>query len=377
MKKNIRNLFCLASSLFVMTACNSAPASKPTPNYFKEVAEAIEEGLSEDTHFMTFYDEENRFYAELNYGDHFHLELKIVEYDLWDFVLYPNEGVISEDYDTITFEYTANEETDLFKKGAYVLKHEIKDNKDTFSLKAVSSTYNLTLSKKERPNYILKDLVGEFEYLSSSDATLFSMKVEVGEKSQGYPVTISLEEGDKSFTASNIKNSGNQTAFAINGQTNGNYVKKTNNAVLSYSEDDDEYKLKIDSTSYSLFKTKGMDDKDTDGNYFISNSEKLKFSCDDFEISLSYTIGDGQYISLRIKELVAEGNTNINCMFKVTDDNTIENMQTMTNPKNKIFIVSEMGICKLTHSVVNNQDRVDIVINSTTSYQNLTISEIE
>ena len=372
----------LLTSMSLLVGCTSNSSGDVTPSepepteshYFKNIADSIEAGISEETLFQTFYDnDDNRFYVELHFDLHFNLSLRIVEYDLWNFILYPNEGAISEDYEEITFKYMASERSELFTKGTYVLKHELVDKVDKFTLDAAGEQYTLTTEVKEDPCYIDKDLVGEFEYVVSS-VTQFKLTVNVGTKQEHYPVTISLKEESKSFSGSNIKNSGTSTSFDISGDTDGTYVKNATNVRFVYSENNETYKITINENTYSLNKTKGMDEEEEESNFFIDNATKVKFVCDDFEAKLASASPERVFIMF--KELVEGGNTNFWCWFETNKEaDTIVNSQSITNQKNKIFTgVTEY---KFKHSVANNEDKVDLYFDGVLQYENLNIVPIE
>lgn len=372
-----KGMILLFTSMSLLMGCSPASSNESgttESHYFKNVAESIEAGISEETLFQTFYDnDDNRFYVELYYDFHFNLSLRIVEYDLWNFILYPSEGVISEDYEQITFKYMANERSELFTKGTYVLKHELVDKVDKFTLDAAGEQYTLTVNSKEDPHYIDKDLVGEFEYIVSN-VTEFTLTVNVGTKAEHYPVTISLKEGSKSFSGSNIQNSETSTSFDISGDADGTYVKSASNVRFVYSENNETYKITILGNTYSLKKTKGMDEEEEDSNFFIDNATKIKFVCDDFEAKLSNTSPGRVFIMF--KELVEGGNTNFWCWFETNKEaDTVVNTQSITSQKNKIFTgVTEY---KFKHTVVNNEDKVDLYFDSVLVYENLNIVPIE
>ena len=375
MKKTLKTLICFASSVLLFSGCTTnvnPPKDEYTP-FFKDIALDIESGDVDETTYYTFYEagNKNRFYVELTYDLHFGLSLKIEEYDLLSFILYPNEGVVSSDYESITFSYTALEKTDLFSKGTYILSHNKET--DSFSLKAASKNYSLSLTEKERPNYIYYDLVGEFAYIHN-DETIFSMEVEVGEKSQGYPVSILLEEGDKVFVGSNVRNNGETSTFDISGEEDGLYLKNAKDVSFSFSEGTDVHSFTIDGNRYVLTKIEEEKKEELTGNYFIDNAEKLKFSFSDFEARLSYKAGKDQ-VFIIFKELVEDGNPNFWCYFMMTDESTIENSQTITSSKNKIFT----GVSKyeFKHHVENNRDIVDLYFDGVLTYSDLTITVLE
>ncbi len=372
MKNYVSKIICLLSAGVLLGACNNSGGSKAKEQYFKYVAEALEDPEPEEI-YATFYDaKENRFYMELCYDQHSGLALKVVEYDLWDFIFYPNQGEISEDYESISLTYSAYEESDLFARGTYVLSHSLKNGKDTFALDAAGTSYSLTLSKKENPHYIDKDLVGEFEYQSEGNV-LFSMSVDVGEKSDGYPVSISLEEQDLSFTTSNIENSDVTTTFNIKGTEDGTYVKRVNDASFTYNEGYELYQLTIGEETYSLTKTRGYDDEDEETNYFFLNAGLVKFTCDDFEARL--TTSGGDMVQLIFKELVEQGNPNFWCWFKKGEDDSITNAQSITNPNNKVFV--NVTTYSFKHRVENEADVVDLYFDGVLTYPNLTIVEVK
>ena len=374
MSLKINKFILIASSFLLLTGCgNSTPTNKVHKEFFKDIALELEEGVEEEKLYYTFYDkEDNRFNVELYYDLHFGLALKIEEYDLWNQLFSPNGGQVSEDYESITFVNSAYEKSELFSRGTYTLTHSVSNNKDNFTLTAVDKTYSLTLDKKEDPHYIDKDLVGEFEYLVNEELK-FSLNVEVGEKADKYPVTISLKEGEKDFSGENVRNNGTTTTFDIKGNSDGQYIKSANNVTLTYSEGNETYTLKINNNSYLLNKKEGSQDI-PEGNYFTDNVGKIKIVSTDFEVKVSSASSNNETIFLIFKELVADGNSNFWCWFEVNADDSITNMQAITSSKNKVFTGHEKYVFK--HKVVNNVDLIDLYFDDVLTYQNLTVEEV-
>ena len=341
-----------------------------TVGHYQGIKEELAKGVTEEKTWATYYDkDDNRFNITLHYDLHFGLALHIVEYDLWDFLANANEGEVSEDSESITFTNSALEKTALFKRGTYVLSHTSNGG---FTLDAAGVLLNLTTEAKEDPNYIDKDLVGTYEYRKGVAKT-FELSVQVGEKENHYPTTITLNEGSKTFTGSNLKNNEATSTFDISGSSDGQYIKNTVGAELAYNENNETYKLKIGDTTYNLTKTSGYIEPEKEKGYFELNVDKIKLSCSDFEVTMTDMGGTG-YILFYIHELV-EGGKNINCVFEVVDEDTVTNFQTITNPNNKIFV----GHDKYTfvHSVVNDVDKVDLYFDGVLAYENLTITPIE
>ena len=342
--------------------------------YFKNVADLVESGITQEMTFDTFYDNEgNRFNVKFHYDLHFGLALHIEEYDLWNFLCNPNEGSISDDYESVVFTNSAFEESDLFARGQYVLTHEYKNNKDKFTLTAVNKEYELTKTPKEEPHYIDRDLVGEFEY-RQNDETKFVMKVSVGLKEDSYPVTILINEGDKTFNGSDVDNKGTSTQFSIYGDEDGEFIKTEAKASFAYDESDDSFTLSIRAAKYSLIKTKGIDEQTENTNFFLLNASKIKLSCSDFEVKIANSTGDGSRVYLVFKELVEGGNQKFGVWFLV-EDNTIRNAQNITNAQNLIFTNHSKYV--FTHQVLNDVDCVDLYFDDVLVYENFTISSIE
>lgn len=364
-----KSVLLFASTLLLLGCSPKSDTPKTQGGYFQNVKNDIEEGVTEEKEWGKFYDkDDNRFVVTLHYDLHFGLAIHIEEYDLWNFLVNANEGEVSEDAESITFTNSALEKTDLFKKGTYVLTH----NNGNFTLNAAGVVLNLTTTAKEDPHYILKDLVGKFEYQSGGE-TKFTMDVEVGTKAEHYPVSISIEEGNKTFTGSNIRNNSSTTTFDISGTSVGQYIKSTTGATFTYNENNETFTLKIDNNSYLLTKNEG-EGEETDESYFESTIGKVKFVCDDFEARVSSN-SSGAYLQLIIKELVADGNTNIQCFFQMVDEDTLTNVQSIGNPKNKVFIGHDEYTFK--HSVVNDTDKVDLYFDGVLAYENLSIVNIE
>ena len=366
-------LFVLLNIIICACSCSNNSKNTTYAPYFKNVADMVSAGISQEITFDSFYDGEgNRFNVVFHYDLHFGLALKIEEYDLWNLIFHPNEGYVSDDFESVVFTYSAYEESDLFARGQYVLKHSYKNKKDLFTLTANEKTYSLTKESKEDPHYIDKDLVGEFEY-HQNENTLFSMSVSVGSKADCYPVTISLTEGDKNFVGSSITNDGAKTSFNISGTIDGQYIKNVQGAVLSCDSINEIFKLTIDSSNYVLTKTKGIDDPDENSNYFLNNAGSIKICGTDFEATVANATGDGSRVYLVISELVENGNPSFGCWFYVIDD-YIQNAQNITNSKNVIFKNHVKYV--FTHHIDNNINYVNLFMDDVLEYENLTILNI-
>ena len=350
----------------LVASCGSHSNGNKAP-YFQHIADMVESGINEEITFDTFYDKvDNRFNVTFHYDLHFGLALKVEEYDLWNNIFHINEGVINEGYESITFTYSGLETSDLFTRGEYVLSHELVNNIDKFSLITPTSTLSLTKQSKEPPHYIDKGLVGEFEY-----EDYFSIRIDVGEKSEHYPVTITLWEGDNTFSGANITNNGMTTSFNITGDSDGEYIKKNTQASISYIEENDSYILTISNVTYVLVKTKGIDDhSDNNDNFFFNHVGTLSLSCLDFKVSITSKMGN-DYIYLLFNELVDNGNPSFVCLFAMEED-TIYNFQNITNSNNKIFINHDKYVFK--HYLDNNVDKVDLYFDGVLTYQDLTIT---
>lgn len=393
MNKPISKAIILLLSSFLFLGCTPNKPSSDTPSdpadpgtdpvdpgtdpvdpkteegYFQNIKDELEKGVTEEKTWATFYDkDDNRFVLTLHYDLNFGLAIHIEEYDLWNFLVNANGGTVSEDAESITFTNSALEKTDLFKKGTYVLAH----NNGNFTLNAAGVVLNLTTTVKEDPHYIYKDLVGSFEYKVSED-TKFTLDVEVGTKADHYPVTISIKEGDKSFTGSNIKNNSTTTTFDISGTSDGEYIKASTGVTFTYSEINGTYKLKIGNNTYSLSKLE-EEEEEYDKGYFERSAGKYKFTCNDFEVRVSNMTGNA-YIQLVFKELVEGGNPNFQCLFQIIDNDTITNVQSITNSKNKVFVGHNKYTFK--HSKTGNTDKVDLYFDEVLAYENLTIVSIE
>lgn len=379
---NKKMIVMLLSSVSLLFACNSTNNSndgddeKATTAYFKDVAKEVAEGLNEERLFDRFYDkDDNRFYVDFYYDLHFHLSLRIEEYDLYNFTLYPSEGVISSDYESVTFEYTAYEKSELFTRGTYVLKHQVKNNKNVFSLTANDKTYSLTTESKEEPHFIYYDLIGDFEYQEDEEVK-FSFTVDVGSKEEKYPVSISLEEGDKHFIGKNIRNSASTTYFDISGDSNGQYLKANDSVCFTYEESNETFKLTTSDNTYSLIKTRGHE-KETNLTFFEENAGKIKLACDDFEARLVVTTESSSMVYVIFKELVEDGNpNNFWCWFEADyESDSMTNITNITNKNNKIF--KDHDKYMFTHRVVDDLDIVDLYFDGVLTYSNLNILPIE
>ena len=115
------------------------------------------------------------------------------------------------------------------------------------------------------------------------------------------------------------------------------------------------------------------DDKPEETNYFLLNAGKIELSCSDFKVKLANSNMGGQ-IYLIINELVASGRT-INCWFRTTEDGSIVNNQSITNPNNQIFVGHDEY--KFTHRVESDTDIVDLYFDDVLAYSNLTITNVE
>lgn len=358
-------LIVIATSL-LLSACGGEPPYKS--QVYKSIADELAIGVTEEKIYNTYYDnDDNRFYVELYYDLHLGLSLRIEEYDLRSFIFYPNEGVVSDDYESITFKYSAMEKSDLFSRGDYVLSHNVYNNKDVYTLSNSGKTYVLTETKKDNPRYILEDLVGEFAYIENEES-LFTMTVEVGEKEEHYPVSISMVDGDKTFTCTHIINYDDHSTFDIEGEASGDYIKVANDASFTYNEGAETYILQFEDRNYSLTKTKGRDDPVGLSNYFVTNSGKIKVVSNDFEVTISNSTGDGRTVFLLFKELVSDGNPNFWCWFEVIDEETITNVSAITNKNNKVFTGHDTYTFK--HKVENDIDVVDVYFDNVLTYSN-------
>ena len=339
-----------------------------TPGYFKQFADqAVGHEDTLDTTFINLYDAEaNRFMVSFVFEPHFHFGLVITDYSLDFEYLSPNEGTFSEDYETFTSTLTAYSTNATFKRGSYVLSHSLVDGVDQFALNAAGVQLALTTTPKAAPTYICSDLVGTFKY-----STSFEVKVEVGERDACYPATISIKEGDNTFTASNLVNSSNKTTFNIEGAADGALIKR-GAATLSYSDNTGKVKLQMGDNSYNL---EEVEEETVATGYF--NTASIVLTHTDFTIQMnieSANLDTGTRF-IRIIETGYESWV-INMMCSISKDaNTLTSQQSIgTHYPRQIFYDLAIGDIVIVHRVESGNDIIDLYLKGVLTYPNLAIS---
>ncbi len=347
----------LLSLIPLLTSCFNTPSTTKT-NYFKQYEDIVSKNPNGEYSFITLYDEsDNRFSLTFGYGDHFHYEIKITEYDLTYNYIYPNEGKFSEDYESITFELDVKSESELFPDGNYTLKHEYKDNDDDFVLDVNGEEIKLTKEAKTPAKYINPNLVGDFIY-----EDYFSLSVTVSSLKTHREVSVSLKENDLTFVGENFVINDNNLPFKIKGDKDGSYIK-LGDALLYYSLN--VVNLKIGDTTYKLTRKQ----KEATS-YFLNKDLEATFSNEYISITVSSLLGDKRRY-LKLDELKEGGKKDMYVLFSVVDEGeSLINEQGLTG--NLVFTPN--SVVKITHTLKENKDKIDLYKNNELLYENLLIS---
>ena len=342
---------------------NNPPVT--TPGYFKRFEEQLVGHEEEDVTFLELFDGVNNDYSvSFVYEPHFHLGLRIVDYSLDFEYIHPNEGTYAEDYESISFTLSGYfPENKTFRNGNYSLNHSLVNEQDVFTLTSPNNTFALTTTRKGEPNYINSDLIGKYEYKVGEDSK-FNINVEVGERANGYPVTIGLSEGEKAFTTSNISYSGNKVDFTVNGNEDGAYISNGVAGTFSYSDNTGKYTLKLGDNSYALTE---VEDDTPESRYFFAANIQLEHT--DFKVEMNIDLLTGTMRRLGIHEY---GYTKTFVLFQISEDG--DEMTSCQNVSNRNIFNSQAGELVFKHRVENGVDKVDLYIRNTLAYSDIPIA---
>ena len=367
MKKSVLALLFIP---FLFSCSNKGSSDE---GFFKRFKDQID-NKEEEVTFLNLFDSISNLYSvDFYYDLHIGFSLKITEYDLLDYYYYPNEGVFSDDFESVTFQLSDRNDSELFPAGTYVLEHKLVNKADSFTLKVSNVTdnltYNLTTTHKDAPIHIDINLVGTFDY-KVNDETMFTIYSKVGSKADGFPSTITLNEGDKEFNASNYHFSNSEVTFDISGTSDGTYIKRTNNVSIKYSESSDSCKLILGNDNYPLVKRdEGPIGKE---GFFYNNA--LRLSNEYFTMEMKSEVGtERRYYS--ISELDEGGRKNMVVLFRIYNQGeTLRNDQGFNGYT--IFSGVTSDTLEFRHRVENDADIVDVYRNNSLLYSNLTIEII-
>ena len=348
----------------LLVACStSGNTPEPTQDgYFKQFEEKVDNKRDEYTFINLFDGEYNRFTVTFNYDLHFGYTLKIVEYDLIDWLYYPNEGTFAKDYESVSFYLADKSTSELFPRGQYTLKHSLVNDKDSFTLVVIDKEYKLTTEEKSAPVHIDGDLVGNFVYLDNEEEK-FSISSTVSSKEDGLKSTITLKEGELDFVAANISFSSASCSFILSGANDGHYLKRGVSYTFKFIESTGKWKL----NDYVLEKKDG--EKPTKDGYFYNSL--VTFGNEHVLISILSEMGESsRFVSL--SELDEGGKKNINTFFDITNDGeSLVNSQSIKG--NLIF--TEGSNFEIKHTIKNNVDTFELYKNNTLLYSDMLIQQ--
>ena len=355
--------FALLLLLPILVGCGDNPT--PSSNgYFKQYKDQVTD-LEKEYSFITLYDgveNQSRFSLEFLYEPHFHFGLKITEYAVQPVIHYPNEGIFSNDYESVTFTLV-NSTSALFPKGKYVLSHYLDNEIDQFRLTCGNTVYPLTSEKKKSPYKLNPGLYGKFEYQVNEEA-LFEIKVE---ESNDTEVIVSLKENEKEFTASEYSMLGDELDFKIIGNSDGTYLKNNTLAKFIYNDEGTEeemWTLYLGSVSYHLTYIH-IDPVDPTEGYFRNN--KVILSNNSFSCELVNVMGGlGWQVKLTV------GEKSIYTFFTISDDG--ESLSSSGINLTPVFEAS--NTYRFTHYLEGTTDKVDLFKNDVIYYQDLTIQTV-
>ena len=361
----MNKIFLIFATIPVFSFCsNIPPVEKYDGEYFKQFEERVDGDNTKEYSFFTLYDgEANRFELTFGYGLHFFYEIQITEYDMDDWYYSPNEGVFSEDYESITFTLDAKSKSELFPDGTYVLTHAWVYNKHTFTLTVNDEVFSLTTKKNNRPHYISSDLVGSFDY-KVNNSIKFTLNVDVTSLADNRRVSVSLSEGDKNFTGSNIVYSTAYISFDVVGSSSGELIK-TGSGKLEYKNE--KYTFTNNRQSYSM--TKKGDQGST--SYLNDPNNNSTFSNEHVSIKLGMLLGK-DYRYLVLSELDEGGRQNMQVLFRFEDEN--ESLINDQRANGNLIFTSGKQI-KITHTLENENHKIRLFIDNELLYDNLVISE--
>ena len=357
--KQMKKVLTLLLLVFLAScAPTSSQEEKYEGKFFKSYTDTVDNDDTKEYTFFTLYDkDDNRFSVTFNYGLHFHYEIKITEYDINTWYHYANEGTFSSDYEKAIFTLDEKSESELFPDGEYILSHHFINNKDVFDLSVNGNILHLSDEPITPPTFINQNLIGEFKYEDK-----FELSLTVGSLKDKRPVSIVIKENDLSFNASNLVVSNNAVSFDIAGTTNGEYIKAGKGKLNIESS---KVNLTIGENIYQLTKK----EKEVTDSYFSNKDNTSTFYNDKVSITLSNMMGDS-YRYLLIDELEEGGKRNISALFSIKDNgNILINQQSISG--NIIFLTGNSY--KLTHTIINNKDKIDLYKNNEILFEDLNI----
>ena len=372
MKRLLLLLPLVALAVSCSSNKNSNKNNNNSGNYFKQYYDQVVDSETEYS-FMHFYDvSENRFNIEFLYEPHFHFGLKIEQYAVIPFYIYPDEGEFSEDYESVTFTLV-DSDSELFPAVKYVLSHKILNGSDSFSLKANRITYGLTTTPKQSPIAYDPGVLGQFAYIVEDD-TKFTLKVTSEEHFGSYYMHMYFTEGNLYIEALSLTIRGKLIIFTLGGHSDGEYLKAEAEGTFEYineNVEEESWILTIGEAQYQMTYIEEEHEQVSTG-YFYNNLVTISNSRFSMKI-MSLAFG-GSAVQVAINELGEGGRQNISTFFDIGDDGeSLTNRQNIVG--NTVFTTGNSYVFR--HYINGGQDRIDLFRNDDLFFTNLTITPNE